>query len=94
MTTLRLELVGRQADAHSLARVLRRVGGFTDVREFIDALWTQEPRATRRVPLSSEPRVHALEVEVADRRRAERVREIAGMAATLLDAEVRVFDEH
>lgn len=94
MTTLRLELVGRQADAHSLARVLRRVGGFTDVREFIDALWMQEMRTGHGARHAQEPRVHALEVEVSDRRRAERVREIAGMAATLLEAEVRVFDEH
>lgn len=92
-TTLRLELTCSLSDAHSLARVLRRIGGFQHVREFTDVPWPAG-FAAERPESPRQPGRHAVEVRVADRRRAERAREIATLAASLLEADIRVHDEH
>lgn len=87
MITQRILMQGTCRDARSVATVLTRINGVRSVAQTIesgpDGCEPEERIAEEATAL------HSLTVEVPDQMLAERVREVAAIAAELLDARVR-----
>ena len=95
MPTVRLRLIGSETVAASLITVLHGLDGVEHIEQVADLMDHMDDEDSSSAGLVDDigPGVHAIEVEVPDHLLAERVRELAGTAAEMLDATVEFVDE-
>lgn len=95
MPTVRIRLIGSETDANTLITVLHGVDGIEHIEQVADLMAHMDDADSSSAGLTDDigPGVHAIEIEVPDHLLAERVREIASVAAELLDANVEFVDE-
>lgn len=95
MSTVRIRLIGSETDANTLITVLHGVDGIEHIEQVADLMAHMDDADSSSAGLTDDigPGVHAIEIEVPDHLLAERVREIASVAAELLDANVEFVDE-
>lgn len=95
MSTVRIRLIGSETDANTLITVLHGVDGIEHIEQVADLMphMDDPDSSSAGLPDDIGPGVHAIEIDVRDRVLAERVREIAGVAAELLNADIEFVDE-
>ncbi len=95
MPTVRIRLIGSETDANALITVLHGIDGIEHVEQIADLMphMDDDDSSSAGLPDDIGPGVHAIEIQVPDQERAERVRELAGNAAEFLDATVEFVDE-
>lgn len=95
MSTVRIRLIGSETDANTLITVLHGVDGIEHIEQVADLMphMDDPDSSSAGLPDDIGPGVHAIEIEVRDRVLAERVREIASVAAEMLNADVEFVDE-
>jgi hypothetical protein len=95
MQTVRMRIIGSQADTQSMIAVLHGMEGIDRIEEIADLLphMDDEDSSSLGLPDDMGPGIHALEVDVGDPDQAERVRQLAGEVAEQLDANVEFVDE-
>lgn len=95
MPTVRLRLIGSETVADSLITVLHGLDGVEHIEQVADLMAHMDDEDSSSAGLADDigPGVHAIEIEVPDHLLAERVRELAGTAAEMLDATVEFVDE-
>ena len=95
MPTVRLRLIGSETVADSLITVLHGLDGVEHIEQIADLMAHMDDDDSSSAGLTDDigPGVHAIEIEVPDHLLAERVRELAGTAAEMLDATVEFVDE-
>jgi len=95
MPTVRLRLIGSETDAESLITVLHGLDGIEHIEQVADLMDHMDDEDSSSAGLADDigPGVHAIEIEVPDHLLADRVREVAGTAAELLDATVEFVEE-
>lgn len=95
MSTVRIRLIGSETDANTLITVLHGVDGIEHIEQVADLMphMDDPDSSSAGLPDDIGPGVHAIEIDVRDRVLAERVREIASVAAELLNADIEFVDE-
>lgn len=95
MQTVRMRIIGSQADTQSMISILHGLEGVQRVEELNDLLphLDDEDSSSAGSPEDIGPGMHSLEVDVEDDTLAERVRQMAGSSAEELDANVEFVDE-
>jgi hypothetical protein len=92
MLTVRLRVIGSEADAASLITVLHGLEGIEHVEQIADLAPYMDDDSSS-AGLSDDVGMHSIEVDVPDRILAERVRRVAGNAAEWLGTSVEYVDE-
>jgi hypothetical protein len=95
MQTVRMRILGSDADTQSVISLLHGLDGVERIEEIEDLLphLDDEDSSSLGLPDDMGPGLHAIEVDVADALLAEQVRRAAGDAAEELDANIEFVDE-
>lgn len=95
MPTVRLRLIGSETAAGALITVLHGLDGVEHIEQVADLMDHMDDEDSSSAGMTDDigPGIHAIEVAVPDRLLADRVRELAGTAAEMLDATVEFVDE-
>ena len=95
MPTVRIRFTAKADDVSELIHALEAIEGIEHVEEVADLMTHMDDEDSSSAGLADDigPGVHAIEIEVPDHLLADRVRELAGTAAELLDATVEFVDE-
>lgn len=95
MQTVRMRIIGSQADTQSMISLLQGMEGIDRIEE-VDGLlphMDDDDSSSLGLPDDMGPGAHALEVDVGNEDQAERVRQVAGELAERFDANVEFVDE-
>ena len=95
MQTVRMRIIGSEADTQSMISILHGLDGVERIEELADLLPHMDDADSSSLGLPDDmgPGVHSLEVDVGDAVLAEQVRRTAGEAAEQLDANIEFVDE-
>lgn len=95
MQTVRMRIIGSEADTQSMIAILQGLDGVERIEELADLLPHMDDADSSSLGLPDDmgPGVHSLEVDVGDAGLAEQVRRAAGEAAEELDANIEFVDE-
>ena len=95
MPTVRMRIIGSEADTQSMISLLHGMDGIDRIEEVADLMphMDDDDSSSLGLPDDMGPGVHSLEVDVGDADQAERVRQVAGELAEQLDANVEFVDE-
>lgn len=95
MQTVRMRIIGSEADTQSMISILQGLEGVERIEELADLLphMDDEDSSSLGLPDDMGPGLHSLEVDVGDGALAEQVRRAAGDAAEQLDANIEFVDE-
>lgn len=95
MSTVRIRLIGSDTDANTLITVLHGVDGIEHIEEVAELMPNEDDDSSScgLSDVGGGAGLHEIEVEVPDRLLADRVREVAAIAADLLETNLEFVDE-
>lgn len=95
MQTVRMRVIGSEADTQSMISILHGIEGVERIEELADLMphLDDDDSSSLGLPDDMGPGLHSLEVDVKDAAQADEVRRLAGVAAEQLDANVEFVDE-